>query len=346
MTKGEALGRAPLLIRTNHALQRPAMNTDITEHLLGKPLHQLSDDDVATYFKSEQEESDMLEFKSGDVDLGTIYKEVAAFANTRGGVLILGAPLEKEIQREKETYRVCKGSLTTCTKLRGKDWLLQKICSNVAPMPIGMRAQEFTTGEGKRFVVEIPQSLSPPHQVSNSGVYFIRLDRTARPADHAFVQSMFNQRRRPLLEARFKAMDWDEDHDKVFLQLTNLSDVPADRVGLIAHISNINGVEGYYRFKKEEPGIDPTWSLNLPVEQLLVRPLTVPITIDVQHNQQPYFISIGFWSSEASFRGRFWVYDPLKKMVIQEGEDDEGDALESFRKGSLLLEPEAGEEEQ
>ncbi len=90
--------------------------------------------DLEVFFKSEQEESSTIEFKSGEVSLEKIYAEITAFLNTEGGLLIIGAPREKEVKTTKGSKKVCQGDLTF-SAFKNKDWLIQKIAQNITPPP-------------------------------------------------------------------------------------------------------------------------------------------------------------------------------------------------------------------
>jgi hypothetical protein len=65
--------------------------------------------DVEEFFKVPQEETGVLEFKSGEVSLEDVFKEVAAFLNTEGRLIIIGAPKKQEekinVTQIKEVYQ-------------------------------------------------------------------------------------------------------------------------------------------------------------------------------------------------------------------------------------------------
>jgi len=69
----------------------------ICKSIFNKEIYDLEIDDLKAFFSTEQEETSLIEFKSGAVEVDTIYKEVAAFLNTEGGILVIGAPEEKPI---------------------------------------------------------------------------------------------------------------------------------------------------------------------------------------------------------------------------------------------------------
>lgn len=293
--------------------------TTLSQQLLGKEVYDITKEDLVTFFSVEQEETALLEFKSGEVTLEDVYKEVAAFANTQGGILIIGAPRETEINRRNETARVCVGSLTA-SDFRSKDWLIQKIASQVTPLPVGLRVHEVSFQSGRCFVVEVPQSSNPPHQVAEKGVYYIRLDRQARPAPHSFVQALFGKRRIPILDCSLSIVRHDIEEDRVRIRLFNTSSVPADRVSFIVTVRNIAKITCDHPFRDSD---DAAWTncktLSKSSDQILVRPLSCTIDMRVVHLNQPYFISFGHWCLDCDFQDKFWVYDPITESITENG---------------------------
>ncbi len=71
------------------------------DKIFNKPIGSLQLKDLEEYFKEPQEETSILEFKSGEVEINDVYKEVAAFLNTEGGLLIIGTPREEEVLIKK-----------------------------------------------------------------------------------------------------------------------------------------------------------------------------------------------------------------------------------------------------
>ena len=92
----------------------------IEKILLKKP-EILTIDDLQNFFSTEQEEGSVLEFKTGQVDINKIFKEVAAFLNTEGGLIIIGSPREAKRKIKKHEITFCKGKLTY-SKFKGKDF--------------------------------------------------------------------------------------------------------------------------------------------------------------------------------------------------------------------------------
>jgi hypothetical protein len=63
-------------------------NSNYIENIFNKKKDELTLDNLKEFFSPPQEETSVLEFKSGGVEIIDIYKEVAAFLNTEGGLLV------------------------------------------------------------------------------------------------------------------------------------------------------------------------------------------------------------------------------------------------------------------
>lgn len=87
-----------------------------SESYFGKKLEQLEYIDVENFFSVERVESDKIEFKSinptGDIDkkINGFIPSIVAFLNSKGGILIWGAPKGKPKVNSKE--KVFIGELT------------------------------------------------------------------------------------------------------------------------------------------------------------------------------------------------------------------------------------------
>ena len=164
----------------------------LTGSTLGKPLSELTLEYLQHFFSEPQEESSTLEFKSKDITIEMVCKEVSAFLNTEGGVLVLGAPMEVELPGRKE--KAAKGELNPTTV--SQDAIMRGIGSNISPAPINIKARSIPCGEGNVIILEVPQSMHPPHQNTKDGRYYIRLDREARSAPHGIVEALFFKRQK------------------------------------------------------------------------------------------------------------------------------------------------------
>jgi hypothetical protein len=304
------------------------MNSDYIEKIFGKNRNEVTINDLKEYFTTPQEESSVIEFKSGEVEINDIFKEITAFLNTEGGLLIIGAPRETKKTIGKNIIKICEGDLTY-SNFKNKDWLYQKIASNIVPTPTNLKIEEYLTEEGNVFLIDIPQSLNPPHQCSADGKYYLRLERDAKPAPHGIVQALFDKRRVPSLSAEIDIEQIGSHSDKIFLRIKNESNIPADKVSFIIDIYNVENVVSTQQFELFEDPLGDKFSMSNHSKQVLVQIISLPINFKVQHFGKDYLIFVAFWCRDLDFDFKYFTYSPSEKKIVTEA---------TFKKGKLLLE--------
>jgi hypothetical protein len=272
----------------------------LCESIFLKGIYELSIEDLISYFDNEQEETSVLEFKSGDVGLESIYREIAAFLNTEGGLLIIGSPKEKTITTVSGTKKVCQGALTT-SKIQSQDNLLRSIASNISPAPYGIKAKEFDYQNGKVYLLEIAQSVTPPHQVSNEGKYYIRLEREAKSAPHGIVEALFYKRQKPLLDVDVRVYTLKDNYISTFLDFTikNESLVTAEHIGIEI---KIKGVERLIDSKSTTGKIevnDNTIKYKEVLPHILVRGLAVTFEFEIVATTKIILVQFSYWCKDS-----------------------------------------------
>ena len=213
----------------------------LANSIFQKDIYDLTIEDIIKFFSVDQEEGSLIEFKSGEVSLEAIYREVSAFLNTEGGILIIGSPKETRNGNQK---KICKGELIP-SKISNQDSLMQKISSNIVPSPYKIKIKELDYFEGKIYIIEIPQSFNPPHQISNEGKYYIRLEREAKAAPHGIVEALFNKRQKPNLDVEINAYVNNEEPKQIELKFEFINDslISAEHVGYLLEIHGIKQIE-------------------------------------------------------------------------------------------------------
>lgn len=303
------------------------MNSNYIEKIFGKSRNDLKLDDIKEYFSTPQEESSVIEFKSGEVEINDVFKEIAAFLNTEGGLLIIGAPRETKKEIGKNVIKICEGNLTY-SNFKGKDWLYQKIASNIVPTPTELKIEEFLTENGNVFIIDIPQSMNPPHQCSSDGKYYLRLERDAKPAPHGIVQALFNKRRVPSLDVDIQIKEIEYDTDKIVVSICNKSQVPAEKISYIVDVYNVTSVESRNRFELVEDTLGNKFSMFGNTENVLVQIIKFPIPFEVKHTHNEYLVFVAFWCRDLDFDCKYFTYSPIQKKIITEG---------TMKTGTLLL---------
>lgn len=304
------------------------MNSNYIEKIFGKSRNEVTINHIKDFFSTQQEESSVIEFKSGEVEINDIFKEITAFLNTEGGLLIIGAPREtKKTIGKNNIIKICEGDLTY-SNFKNKDWLYQKIASNIVPTPTDLKIEEYLTDEGNVFLIDIPQSLNPPHQCSADGKYYLRLERDAKPAPHGIIQALFDKRRVPSLSADIEIEQIGHSTDKILLRIKNESNIPADKVSFIIDIYNVKNIESAYQFELFEDPLGDKFSMSNHSKQVLVQIISLPIKFKVKHFRKDYLIFVAFWCRDLDFDFKYFTYSPFEKKIVTEA---------TFKNGKLLL---------
>ena len=174
---------------------------DFCLKILGHSINDLSYDIIENYFSFEKEETDVIEFKSfvvysdsknkGDKNekFTGILKGISAFLNSDGGIIIWGAPEGKSVEGRKE--KIFVGALTNVSVPLEKDALINRISSNIIPVPNGINCKILEKNSNKICVIEIQQSQYPPHQTDKR--YFMRLDGQSVDAPHHYIEALFKK---------------------------------------------------------------------------------------------------------------------------------------------------------
>lgn len=178
------------------------------------------------YFSREREENQHLEFKSGEVQVGKILKEVCAFLNSRGGLLIVGSPREAG----RNNLHHFKGTPLPSSIPRQR--LKRELEQRITPAPRGIRIKEVEIGDGRVYLIEVPQSARPPHQIAATGVYYIRDGASSRPARHDELEKLFMESRKALLDLQIE-LERPADTVLVRLILQNQSTAAAEEPAFV-----------------------------------------------------------------------------------------------------------------
>jgi len=303
----------------------------LAENVFGKPLDRITKKDFDLFFETERQESAVLEFKSGEVDINDLYKEVCAFLNAEGGLILIGSPRETKSKNGDE--KVCVGEPVP-SSIRGEGWMIQKFAANITPYPTGIKVREILTSEGNFFVVEVPQSSNPPHQCSGDGRYYIRFEKEAKPASHGIVQALFFNRQSPKMNCKstFQSPDNGPDNElQVEVSIFNESSYPADNLSFLIQMENVR------EFASEQFGAIVTgeevlrsgdFEIQGKVDRVVLRQLPVQIEFTLTHRYQPFILSILIWGREFGMHEDAYIFDPVNFELLDRIKTGENEGRE------------------
>ena len=293
---------------------------NLARQILGKDLYEITRADLDDYFSTPREESSVLEFKSGQVKINSIFKEICAFLNTEGGLIIVGSPKERKLQRTGRVQRrICQGRLIPSI-FRDKNWILGLVAANIVPYPHGIRIQEIRDEEGNYFIFEVPQSNNPPHQFLNDGRYYIRLEKEAKPAPHGLVEALFYKRVRAQLKADLRILPLDgqsQAYNHVEIDIHNISSFPTDQISYLVRVINVEEIQqnGDPRLQSFT-GEDGHFELHGLSKEALVDEKKLPIHFDLINRNEPFIVSVIAWNKEAGMFKHHGLFDPVNEQYI------------------------------
>lgn len=282
--------------------------------LFQKSLYELTIGDLESFFSSEQEETSVLEFKAGKATLEDIHKEVSAFLNTEGGLLIIGAPVEAK-HPDRKHIKICKGALTPST-ISDQDTLMRSIASNISPSPTTIKAKTLSIEGGSVYVLEIGQSINPPHQVSATCIYYIRLERDAKPAPHGLVEALFFRRQKSDLRVKsYVTVKPDPRYAKLTIEFTNESLVHIDRLGWLVTLHGVRTCKSPSQTKMSWICDDIT-SGNEEIQQILVQGMQIKIEFDLALRYPIFFCRYSYYSKDQRLEHFTVLFDTFQNKSL------------------------------
>lgn len=155
--------------------------------------------DLDDFLKLEVEENVYLDYKRGDAlsfehkKINEITKDVSAFANSDGGIIIYG------VNEDKSTHKP-NGYVPIIDPKISKEWLEQKI-NYIQPKIEGLRIFPIrleSEANQSIYIVKIPRSDDAPH-MANDNKYYRRGEFSSNPMQGYEVRDTFFRVSKPLL---------------------------------------------------------------------------------------------------------------------------------------------------
>src|SRR5579859_3332741 len=168
---------------------------DLIKLTTGFSFNDVSYQDVESYFETERDESNNLEFKSYtpqndfNRNVSNLFESVCAFLNSDGGVIIWGSPNTQK--RDKRKF--CIGELKPINISLDVDDLTRKLVGSISTLPTGIRIKSVSKEVNTVLIIEIQKSEYRPHQITGSGIYYMRVDANNFPAPHHYVEALIKR---------------------------------------------------------------------------------------------------------------------------------------------------------
>ena len=184
-------------------------------------------DDLKLLIKNEVQENIHLDYKdSRAIDKKKrheIAKDVSAFANSDGGVLIYGVREKDHIPIEID--QGVDHSIFT------REWLEEVITSNITPIIDELKIVQIPLSEKNSvFAIQIPKSYRAPHQDQSSKRYFKRYNFKSQPMENYEINDV---RSRTYSVSPLVNFDISIKHSViVYFVISNIGSVPAENVKL------------------------------------------------------------------------------------------------------------------
>lgn len=295
-----------------------------------KNLYDINENDVIDFFQNFPEESSILELKSGETKIESIYQEVCALHNMDGGLLIIGAPRPRKADG-KEYF---DGELTR-SAFKNKDWVYQKISSYISPAPSGLRIHDIKMSDGKYIqIIDIPKSLHPPHQCLNDGVYYLRFETQSRFAPHGLVEAMFNRRQEPTVDFSISEYRYVATAPTEFeFQILNISDLPVIGFAGVVNFYGVNNCEikGQIRTSRNRmpTKIDTRYNIKYFSDEFnrnnstIVKGMASYFKYYISISNKPFIISMSVWATNMNLqRIGFLILPNIDKWIKFHIEND------------------------
>jgi hypothetical protein len=180
---------------------------NLSKSILGKEIEELELNDIINYFQSPKEESDVIEYKSfyeKNQDNfkhkeNAVLKTICGFLNSKGGLLIWGAPKENK----NSDINIYEGELSPVQKEIDRDNFINKVVQKIQPVPSNIKFFKIKITDNEFvYIIEVAESFYKPHQFDSR--FWMRNDGQTNVAPYHYVEALFKRISYPNLSATIR----------------------------------------------------------------------------------------------------------------------------------------------
>ena len=252
------------------------------------PGSSLTVENINSLIAGDQEENLHLEFKSGDYfepkHKEDLTKAVTSFANSDGGVLILGIK-EKQEKNNGQYYSYAEsidGIIADAEHT--KETLENILTSTIWPEIDNLEIYKVEIESKNVFILEIPKSERAPHMAYDHR-YYKRLNFQKQPMENYEVEdAMFGRRKIPKLTAKFKFANGAYDKNMLSftmdISLGNIGKIMAKYVTMIINIKGIKTdkpPKGFHIVSQEQDSITLQYGPIGGASPVIIFPMTTEV---------------------------------------------------------------------